>query len=340
VSIPNQSPHEARYWESVARGLRCDLCPHRCVIAEEHSGRCLGRTNRGGRLIAESYGRAVSLAVDPVEKKPLYHFLPGSEILSVATYGCNLACPFCQNSEISQSAAPSRYLSPEALVGAAREQSTPSVAFTYSEPLVWFEYVVDAARLLRAAGTRVVLVTNGMINAEPLAELLPLVDAMNIDLKAMRPEFYRDYVGGDLATVLATIRAARACCHVELTNLLIPGRNDSDDDIDRLVDFVAGLGQSTPLHFSRFFPRFRATEDATPADTLVRAAERASARLYYVYLGNIDCGVRWRDALCPQCGNRLVDRSAYAGRSVGIASGNCDSCGRSVDIVLDAGGCA
>lgn len=326
--------HDALYWESSVRGVRCSLCPHRCLIAEGRHGRCLGRTNRGGRLFADSYGRAVSLAVDPVEKKPLYHFLPGSEILSVATYGCNLACPFCQNSEISQAAAPSRYLSPEALVAAARERSIPSVAFTYSEPLVWFEYVVDAARLLRGAGVRVVLVTNGMANAEPFAELLPLVDAMNIDLKAMRPDFYRDYVRGDLASVLATIRAARSRCHVELTNLLIPGRNDSDDDVDRLVDFVCETGQSTPLHFSRYFPRFRATEPATPAESLLRAAERASLRLHYVYLGNLDCGSRFRDTTCPGCGNVLVDRAGYSGRVVGITAGACANCGRRADFLL------
>ena len=333
---------EAQWWHPLSDGrVSCDLCPFACTLRAGQNGPCGTRGNRDGRLKVLNYGRIVALGIDPVEKKPLYHFRPGTTILSTAAPGCNLHCLFCQNSEISQRVDVStREMTPQSLVDIALTQGSRAIAFTYSEPLVWFEYVVDAARLLRAAGTRVVLVTNGMINAEPLAELLPLVDAMNIDLKAMRPEFYRDYVGGDLATVLATIRAARACCHVELTNLLIPGRNDSDDDIDRLVVFVAGLGQSTPLHFSRFFPRFRATEDATPADTLVRAAERASARLYYVYLGNIDCGVRWRDALCPQCGNRLVDRSAYAGRSVGIASGNCDSCGRSVDIVLDAGGCA
>lgn len=277
----------ARYWETEDTHIRCRLCPVECRIAEGMTGRCRGRRNTDGVLYAESYGRVVSLAVDPIEKKPLYHFLPGTEILSVATYGCNLICPFCQNSEISQAVAPWRQLAPDELVAAARHHGIPSVAFTYNEPIVWFEYVVDAARLIRATGLSTVLVTNGMIAAEPRTELLPLVDALNIDLKSIRPEFYRDYLHGDLGTVLDTIRAARAQCHVELTNLLIPGRNDSAAEVSDLVDFVAGLGADTVLHFSRYFPRHRATEPATPVSTVEQAAAIARAKLQHVYLGNL-----------------------------------------------------
>ena len=254
---------EARFWEAEGGNLVCRLCPNDCVIAPEHTGRCLGRRNIQGKLYAVNYGEVVSVAVDPIEKKPLYHFLPGSEILSVATYGCNLLCPFCQNSEISQRVAPSRYVSPEELLALARRHGTPSVAYTYSEPCIWYEYLLDAGRLMQGAGIKNVLVTNGMLNPEPLARLLPLVDAMNIDLKSIRPEFYCNYVKGDLETVLGTIRVARTTCHVELTNLLIPGRNDSDEEIRDLVDFVAGLGRTTMLHFSRYFPRHRAKEPPT-----------------------------------------------------------------------------
>ncbi len=337
-STGGDPPHEARYWEATGSNVRCLLCPHRCVIAPGRHGRCLGRENKGGRLIAASYGRVVSVAVDPVEKKPLYHFLPGTEILSVATYGCNLRCPFCQNSNISQSVAPSRYLSPEVLVDLAVQRAVPAVAFTYNEPLVWFEYVVDAARLLRAAGLRVVLVTNGMVNEQPLTELLPVVDAMNIDVKSMQPGFYRDYVGGDLDAVLRTVRLAVRECHVELTNLLIPGRNTATDDVDRLLDFVAELDDTVPLHFSRYFPRYRAAEPATPTDVLLQAAERAARRVRFVYLGNAECGARFRDTVCPECGNLLVTRSGFSGRLVGMRDGVCARCGCRANIVLPRSG--
>ncbi|MFO7675615.1 MAG: AmmeMemoRadiSam system radical SAM enzyme [bacterium] len=324
----------ARYWRPEGDRARCELCPNLCLIAPGRRGRCLGRVNVNGRLEAVSYGEVVSIAVDPVEKKPLYHFHPGERILSVATYGCNLACPFCQNCEISQQEAPGRSTAPAELVELARRSGTFGVAFTYTEPLVWFEYLMDSCPVLRAAGLRTVLVTNGMVNPAPLEELLPYVDAMNIDLKSIRPEFYRDYVRGSLDAVLGSIRAARRRCHVELTNLLIPGRNDSDDDVTALVEFVAGLGRDTVLHFSRYFPRNRAGEPPTPVAALVRAGELARRRLDYVYLGNLEAGGEWRDTRCPQCGSLLVERSNYKGRVVGISAGACTACGRRADVVL------
>ncbi len=324
----------ARYAEPEAGGIRCRLCPNRCLIGPGKSGRCLGRMNVGGRLEAVSYGQLVSMAVDPVEKKPLYHFLPGSDILSVATYGCNLRCPFCQNADISQRVAPTRCCPPAELVDRAVRAGVKGVAFTYTEPLVWFEYLMDTMPLLGKAGVRRILVTNGMIEAAPLAELLPGVDAMNIDLKSIRPEFYSDYVKGDLESVLRTIREARRSCHLELTTLLIPGRNDSPEQLDELVAFVAGLGRDTVLHFSRYYPRNRATEPPTPVATLLRAAERARERLDYVYLGNVVAPSEYRDTLCPGCGSLLVDRGAYAGRVVGVEAGRCRECGRRADLVL------
>jgi len=327
----------ARYWkhdEKVAGRVVCHLCPHECVIAEGNAGRCLGRRNVGGELVAASYGEVVSIAVDPIEKKPLYHFLPGSEILSVATYGCNLRCPFCQNSDISQQVVPSRHVEPDELLALAKRHGTPSIAYTYNEPLIWFEYLMDAGKLMRGAGIRNVLVTNGMLNPEPLAELLPLVAAMNIDLKSIRPGFYRDYVQGDLDTVLNTIKTAVKACHVELTNLLIPGRNDSPEEIAELVEFVAGLGRETVLHFSRYFPRHRASEPSTSEETLSSAAAIAREKLDYVYLGNVATRPEDRDTFCPQCRNRLVERSGYAGRIVGIRDAKCANCGRSADFVL------
>lgn len=326
----------ARYAVAEGEIARCRLCPNDCRIAPGRLGRCRGRQNLGGTLYAVNYGEVVSLAVDPVEKKPLYHFHPGEETFSVATYGCNLLCPFCQNAGISQRSAPSRYIAPEELVEMVQERGLGMVSYTYTEPLIWFEYLLDACRLMKAAGIRNVLVTNGMVNPEPLAELLPLVDAMNIDLKSIRPAFYRDYVKGDLATVLNTIRVAHRACHVELTTLLIPGRNDSEEELQELTGFVAGLGRSTVLHLSRYFPRHRAAEPATPVSDLVRAAELARTRLDYVYIGNAAISARFRDTRCPQCDALLVERSQYAGAVQNVAGGACSQCGRPVDIVLGA----
>jgi pyruvate formate lyase activating enzyme len=324
----------ARYWAVEGEKVRCRLCPNRCLVSDGKAGRCLGRENVGGELFATNYGEVVSAAMDPVEKKPLYHFRPGTEVLSVATYGCNLLCPFCQNCEISQQRAPSRYLAPADLVRLAREHRSSAVAFTYTEPLIWFEYLMDSCPLLHGAGIGTILVTNGMIEPEPLAELLPHVDAMNVDLKSVRPEFYRDYIKGSLDAVMNTIRVAAGRIHLEITNLLIPGRNDSEAELSELVDFIAGLSPTIPLHLSRYFPRHRASEPATPVATLLRAAEVARARLDYVYLGNILPAPEYRDTFCPQCHNRQVEREGYRGRVVGIEGGRCGRCGRPVDLVL------
>lgn len=324
----------ARFSKPEGEHVRCMLCPNLCLVASGKTGRCLGRKNIDGKLYAVNYGRVVSVAMDPVEKKPLYHFHPGQELLSVATYGCNLLCPFCQNWGISQRVAPTRYIGPEELVKLAREEGAFGVAFTYTEPLIWFEYLIDAGTQLRAAGLATVLVTNGMVNKEPLDELLPLVDAMNVDLKSIRPGFYADYVKGSLDAVLDTIRRARKVCHVELTNLLIPGCNDTDEEMRELVDFVGGLGRDTVLHFSRYFPRHRASAPPTPEARLGRAAEIARERLDYVYLGNVSAEAKHRDTFCPQCGRKLVDRSHYTGQVVGIEQGKCVGCGRGADVVL------
>jgi len=334
MKVDNRHP-VAEYWETEGGKIRCELCPNRCLIAPGKLGRCLGRRNVDGKLVAENYGEVVSYAVDPIEKKPLYHFYPGAEIFSVATYGCNLLCPFCQNWEISQRRVPSRYIAPAELVELVKSYGLKLISYTYTEPLIWFEYVRDAGKLMHQAGIKNVLVTNGMVNLEPLNEILPVVDAMNIDLKSIKPEFYRNYVHGFLDAVLATIRRARAHCHIELTTLLIPGKNDSDEELEELTDFVAGLGENTVLHFSRYFPRYKVNEPMTPESTLMRAAEIAKRKLNYVYLGNVYLGPEFRDTFCPQCQTVLVERSGYQGRVVNVQAGRCASCGRKVDLVLD-----
>lgn len=272
----------------------CAICPHACRLREGQRGRCKARRAHQGRVVEENYGRLTSVALDPIEKKPLARFRPGSRILSVGSYGCNLSCPFCQNASIA-AAGPDevswREVTPEELVAeavSARARGNVGIAFTYNEPLVSFEYVRDTARLAHEAGLVNVLVTNGMVNPEPLAELLPLIDAANVDLKGFSQESY-DFVGGDFEAVRATIRALAACetCHVEVTTLIVPGMNDADDEIDALSAWLASLDLEIPYHVSRFFPCHRLLDRGpTPVRTVYRLADVARRHLRSVYTGN------------------------------------------------------
>lgn len=271
----------------------CPICPHHCRLREGEVGRCRVRAAAGGHVHAVNYGRVTSLALDPIEKKPLYHFHPGSSILSVGSYGCNLACPFCQNHEISQAGAretssvtlpPARLL---ALAQESRARGSIGVAFTYNEPLVGYEYVLDAARLLHAAGLAVVLVTNGQIEVAPLRRLLPFVDAINIDLKGFTQSYYV-WLGGDLETTKRTIACAVAAgVHVEVTTLVVPGKNDAAEEMAVEAAFLAALSTDLPLHLTRYFPRYRLGLPPTPRATLERLREVARQSLRFVHLGNV-----------------------------------------------------
>lgn len=269
----------------------CRICPHQCDLREGQTGFCRARSSRGGKIVCDNYGRLTALALDPIEKKPLARFFPGSRILSAGSYGCNLRCPFCQNSDISMAdgGIPTRYLSPEELVkraAALTRWGNIGLALTYNEPLVGYEYARDCAALIRRRGLKMVLVTNGMICREPLEELLVDIDAMNIDLKAFTKQFYRK-IGGDLETVQQTIRLSAAVCHVEVTTLVIPGENDSEEEISRLSGWLASVDPEIPLHLSRFFPRYRMqTLSPTPVETVYHLRDIAAARLKYVYTGN------------------------------------------------------
>jgi pyruvate formate lyase activating enzyme len=291
----------------------------------------------GGRLYYLHYGAVSSLALDPVEKKPLYHFHPGHAVLSLGALGCNLQCAFCQNWEIAQSEVPTTRLTVDQLVrlaGERTEEGCVGVAYTYNEPLVGFEWVLDSARAVKAAGMANVLVTNGEINPEPLAELLPYVDALNIDVKGFTEEFYRDLCRGQLAPVLRTVEAAQRSAHVELTNLLIPGRNDGPEEVEALVSWVANrLGPDVPLHFSRYFPQYHLDLPPTPATTLKAAAEIARKRLHYVYLGNA-AEVEGSDTRCPQCGTVVIRRRGYTVQSL-LRGRHCPSCGYALAVVVE-----
>jgi pyruvate formate lyase activating enzyme len=326
---------EAKYYTKEKDKLKCNICPNYCIIGEGKVGRCLGRKNISGKLYAINYGEVVSMAMDPIEKKPLYHFYPGSKILSVATYGCNLLCPFCQNWEISHQTVPSRYIEPKSLLEIAKRPDSIGISYTYTEPLIWFEYLMDICPLAKKAGLKNVLVTNGMVNEAPLRELLPYIDAMNIDLKSIKPEFYDDFIKGDLPTVLNTIRISKPACHIELTNLLIPTKNDSIEELTELVDFVASVGKDTVLHFSRYFPNYKLDIAPTPTETLIKAYEIAKKKLDYVYIGNVTGLTEGNNTHCPKCSNLLVAREYFTAKIKGIKDGACNQCRRKVDIVMN-----
>ena len=283
---------------------RCKVCYRKCEIEEGGVGFCRVRTVTNGEVVPVNYGKITSIALDPIEKKPLARFMPGSRIISVGSYGCNLRCPFCQNYEISWSdrayafEAEAEYLSPKDLAALAleyKDRGNVGVAFTYNEPLVSYEYVRDTARLVHENGMVNVLVSNGMAGMDVLNEIIPYIDAMNIDLKSFSDSFYEDFIKGSRRMVMEFIEEAVKHCHVEITTLIIPGKNDSDDEMRKLSNWVANLkgtdnediGSDIPLHISRFFPRFRfADTAATDVDLIYHLADIARENLRYVYTGN------------------------------------------------------
>jgi len=279
----------AFYKLSDDKSVECGLCPHCCKIPPGKKGRCGVRHNQNGTLIAKSYGRVTGMALDPIEKKPLYHFHPGAKILSLGSYGCNFRCGFCQNHEISMQKAAFRELSPEEVAATSRETTSKGnigVAYTYNEPLIGYEFVEDCARLIAGQGQKNVLVTNGFVCSEPLERLLPFMHAMNIDLKSFRPAFYRE-IGGRLEDVQRTIALAASRCHVEVTTLVIPSKNDSPEEMQSLSGWLATINRNIPLHISRFFPAHKLRDiPATPKETIDRLVEVARQSLSYVYPGN------------------------------------------------------
>ena len=280
--------------------ISCDVCPHRCSLSEGKTGFCRARGMRDGRIVPLNYGVVTSIALDPIEKKPLARYYPGSVILSVGSFGCSLNCPFCQNWEISMSDGHEylselsrRYVSPERLTELADElrgRGNIGVAFTYNEPLIGWEYVLDTAKLLRKKGLKTVLVTNGCVNAGIAEKVLPYTDALNIDLKSFRADTYKKTLGGDLEAVRRFIAMAAESCHVELTTLIVPGMNDSEEEIRDMTEWIASLpnGEEIPLHLTRFFPRHRMTDrQATDRRNILRLVSVAEEYLHYVFPGNM-----------------------------------------------------
>ncbi|NLS44770.1 MAG: AmmeMemoRadiSam system radical SAM enzyme [Firmicutes bacterium] len=330
---------KASYWEvRPCKTILCLLCPHNCKIKPGESGICRGRKNVAGELISLNYGEITSLAVDPIEKKPLYHFYPGSKILSVGTKGCNLACGFCQNWRISQSDPETYSITPEALAEATADYSKKGesfgISYTYSEPMVWFEFVFETAKFIHEKGLKNVLVTNGYINESPFRELSPYIDAINIDIKAFSSSFYEKVCLGGLEPVLRTACIAHeAGCHIEVTNLIIPGLNDSPKEIEELVDWVAvNLGDTTPLHFSRYYPAYKFEDPPTPIDTLHKAVNIGRSRLKYVYLGNTP-GREGVDTVCYQCGKTVIKRGPVGVTQFLTHDNKCKYCGATIHII-------
>jgi pyruvate formate lyase activating enzyme len=282
-------------------------------------------------MILRNYGQVVSAHVDPIEKKPLYHFFPGRPILSVGTFGCNLSCRFCQNSEISQAEVAGQEMPPERLLQYARQvPRNLGVAFTYNEPGIWFEYVRDCAPVLRERGLKTVLVTNGYLDPAPWEALCECADAMNIDLKGFSEGFYQHQCGGALAPVLKNIETAvRRGVHVEVTNLLIPGKNTDTAEFERLTEWLAALSPDLPLHLSRYFPRHLETTPATEPELMLALAEIARRHLRYVFLGNVALAAG-QDTVCPDCGAPWIERRGYQTQIV-VRGASC-ACGTPIPV--------
>jgi len=316
--------------------VQCELCPKGCIIEPGQSGECRVRINIDGVLRTVVYGFPCSIHIDPVEKKPLFHFLPASRILSIATVGCNLHCKNCQNWEISQANpedSQAMLQPPEKLVELAKYYRCPSLAYTYTDPIVFYEYTYDTAKLARTEGIRSVLVTAGYINEEPWKKLLKYVDAANIDLKGITDDFYQQVCSGTLKPVQQALLTAKASgVMVEVTNLIIPTLNDKPEQIRQLAHWVrANMGSETPLHFSRFFPRYKMRHlPPTSAKTLDMAREIAlSEGLDYVYIGNI-LSQTGQNTYCPACKTLLIERSGYTILQNQLKNGQCPDCGKKI----------
>ncbi len=326
--------------------VRCHLCNHRCVIDPGKRGLCRVRENREGVLESLVYGRLIARHVDPVEKKPLFHFLPGTLSYSIATVGCNFRCRFCQNADIAQYPADHRGAiagsptAPEEVVAAARATGCRSIAYTYTEPTVFFEFALETCRMARDSGLRNIFVTNGYMSREAVDRIAPVLDAANVDLKAFNDRFYREICGARLAGVLDTLGYLRERgIFLEVTTLLIPGLNDDPGELEKLAGFlVNALGPDTPWHVSRFHPTYRLTDrPPTPVSTLQRAREIGlAAGLRYVYTGNVP-GDAGGNTLCPQCGELVIERWGFQVNRIRMEKGRCASCGAGIAGVWDDG---
>lgn len=326
---------EALYYKTTGdKSVQCFLCPHNCKIEEGTYGKCRVRKNMDGKLFSENHQQVCSVGFDPIEKKPFYHYYPGKIIFSIGSIGCNLNCRFCQNWGISQSSCDEfghlDSLSAERVIDLAltRHENT-GIAFTYNEPTIWFEYMLEIAKRSRhELNMKNVMVSNGYINPKPLEELFPLIDAFSIDLKAFTESFYQNITGTSLKPVLQTLKRIKAAGkHLEITNLLITNQNDNRDSFTQMCDWIAKeLGPETVLHISRYFPAYKLDEPRTPEETLLKFYEIAREKLNYVYLGNLRSNYG-QDTYCPECKTKAIVRRGYSTNLTGLKSnGRCSNC--------------
>ena len=334
-----ETGHEALWYEQIGnRAVQCGLCHHRCHISDGQRGLCGVRENQGGRLVSLVYGRLVSRSIDPIEKKPLFHFLPGSLSCSIATVGCNFRCLHCQNSQISQyplvhgGAIAGELCSPREVVVEAVGSGCASISYTYVEPTIFYEFAFDCCRLAHDRGIANVFVSNGYMTEGAARQIAPVLDAINIDLKAFSDDFYQRICKARLTPVLENIRLMHGLgVWVEVTTLIIPGLNDGEDELRAIARFLATISVDLPWHVSAFRPAFKLTDrPSTPAATLRMAREIGRAEgLRYVYEGNV-CSPGGEDSLCPGCGALLVGRVGFRSRIQGLRQGRCGSCGQEI----------
>jgi len=325
--------HEALFYQKFENNkVQCQLCPRRCLIPENRRGFCGVRENQKGVLYTLVFAKPVAIHVDPIEKKPLFHFLPSSNAFSVATVGCNLRCKFCQNWEISQ-AKPNEieydYLEPQDIIRKALDSGSPTIAYTYTEPTIFYEYMFETAKLAHQAGLKNIMHSNGYINEEPLRKLTKYLDAANIDLKGFSEEYYLKLAEGSLAPVLASLKILREeGVHIEITTLILSGFNDDEANLRKMCLWIKdNLGSDTPLHFSRFFPMYKLNSlNPTPVETLKKARKIASdCGLKYVYIGNVSVP-QAEDTICPNCRRIIIERRGYFIVANHIKEGKCGFC--------------
>ena len=335
--------HEADFYTKLEnQTLRCDLCPWFCVLKPWQTGNCKVRSNEKRKLVTHVYNKVAAFGIDPIEKKPLYHFHPGKSILSIGEVGCNLHCSFCQNHHISQCFAPGfdgfqEITSEQIIAKALKIPENIGIAYTYNEPFTFYEFMFETAQLAHENGLKNVVVSNGYINPEPLKKLLPFIDAFNIDLKAFTEDFYLKQTKGKLAPVLETLKIiAKSEAHLEITNLIIPGLNDFETEFESMVQWIAEeLGKDVPLHLSRYFPKYKLKTAATPTETMLLLFEIAKKHLNHVYVGNISDKER-SFTFCGHCGEILIRRNAYEVQIQNIReNGSCANCGTPVKIIFN-----
>ena len=309
--------------------VQCVLCPHGCIMVPGKTGICKARKNIDGILNSLSYGKFTSINLDPIEKKPLYHFHPGKQILSVGSFGCNFRCSFCQNWEISQSGVddiPLTEMSCEAALALAKKNNSVGIAYTYNEPLINFEWVLECSKLFRKNNLKNVVVTNGYISKEPLEELAPYLDAANVDIKFFNEAAHKKMTNGSLEFVKQSVELlVKNKVHVELTNLIIPGENDRLDEIEQMAKWVAHLDRRIPLHFSRYFPSYKLQTPPTDMKILTEAYQAAKKHLKHVYVGNIN-DFNYSNTNCEVCGETLIERRGYSVNPVNLEGKKCKKC--------------